>query len=407
MNRDSAQFRFNVDGIEHDDGRSRLKLTINDGHSQSSVWFSTKDAVISLRNEALLCLGLLPASKKARDLAVEGPIDARLFKSIPAIQDIYGSWNPSFRRVDITGLKPENSPATSTGERGVASFFTGGLDSFYTLLKHRDEITHIIFIHGIDVGLRDDVLRTQVSEMLHRVGKHFGVQTIELESNLRGYFEDFDLDWGRHAFGPALIATAFLLSPQLRKVYLPSNYTYAELMPWGSHCLLDPKFSTSDLEIVHDGCEATRVQKAAKVAESDIALQSLRVCFYNVHSAYNCGECEKCIRTMINFAAVGALQRLVTFPNQIDMRRVKRLTVLREPERAFIRENLLALKDVPEARDLYRTLQKIHDRPLWRAKLNHEFRRRIRVWRRSIRRRLGLEDRFVHHQLGGNDYTAN
>ena len=108
---------------------------------------------------------------------------------------------------------------------------------------------------------------------------------------------------------------------------------------------------------------------------------------------------------MINFAAVGASSRLVTFPNQIDMKLVKRMDVLSDAERAFIRENLLALKDVPEARELHDELRKIYDRPVWRAKIKHQVQRRIRVWKRSVRRRLGLEERFVHYQLGGNDYA--
>ena len=36
---------------------------------------------------------------------------------------------------------------------GVACFFSGGLDSFHTHLKHREEVTHIIFVYGFDIAL--------------------------------------------------------------------------------------------------------------------------------------------------------------------------------------------------------------------------------------------------------------
>jgi hypothetical protein len=40
------------------------------------------------------------------------------------------------------------------------------MDSFYMLLKHRAEITHIIFVHGFDIDLEDRELRAQASRML-------------------------------------------------------------------------------------------------------------------------------------------------------------------------------------------------------------------------------------------------
>lgn len=56
MTSDAAGFRFITDGIEHENGGSRLNLTITDGQLKNSVWYSSSDTVLSLRNEALLCL---------------------------------------------------------------------------------------------------------------------------------------------------------------------------------------------------------------------------------------------------------------------------------------------------------------------------------------------------------------
>src|SRR5574337_867736 len=51
--------------------------------------------------------------------------------------------------------------ALPTG-RKVAVFFSGGLDSFYTLLKRRNEIDSLVFIHGFDIPLENVALREQV-----------------------------------------------------------------------------------------------------------------------------------------------------------------------------------------------------------------------------------------------------
>ena len=392
--------QFTYTGADQREAGSVLNLVAVNGDTTTPVYFKTEDAVLSLRNEALVCLGLLPCLKTGRNLRIEGPLNRQFSDSLETILDVYCSWEPSFSRAEVVGVTAQT--ATPRPGRGVGVFFTGGLDSFYTLLKHRDEITHIIFVHGIDVNLKEPALRSEISRMLQRVGAHFSVKVIEIEANLRDYFESFDLHWGKLSHGPAFAATAYLLSPLFHRVYMPSSYTYAELTPWGSHCLLDPLWSSDNMEFIHDGCEATRIQKAALVGTSDIALNSLRVCFHSVHNAYNCGECEKCLRTMVNLYAVGALARCSTFPGRIDIKRLKRMSIFLELERDRIRENLRALEGRPEARELVRGLQVVLNRPRWRGRLNQQFWRRLRVWRRSIRRRLGQGERHVQLPAGGD-----
>ena len=384
-----SQMRFTTADTEQREGESVLKLSAANGDRETSIYFRTRDAVLTLRNEALACLGLLPAMKTGRGLRIDGELSERFLDSLETVQDIYCSWEPSFRRVEIVGATARAIP--SRPGRGVGLFFTGGLDSFYTLLKHKDEITHLIFIHGIDFNLKDPVLRSQVSEMLNRVGTHFGVGVIEIEANLRDCSELFDLNWNL-SHGGAFAATAYSLSALIRRIYMPASFIYAELVPWGTHPLLDPLWSSEDLEFVHDGCEASRVQKAAMIANSEIAMTSLRVCWFNTKNAYNCGECEKCLRTMVNLYAAGALERCSTFPDKIDLRRITRMSIV-DMKRHRIQENLRALEGRPEAKEIAQVLELVLSRPEWRGRLNYQFWRRLRIWKRSVRRRLGLENK--------------
>lgn len=384
---------------ERADGQSVLMLTAVSGNADIQLCFKTADAVLTLRNEALACLGLLPAMKTGRRLHIDGELSRRFYDSLETVQDIYCSWEPSFRRVEISSTTLQaRAPQPS---RGVGLFFTGGLDSFYTLLKHKDEITHLIFIHGIDFNLKDPVLRSQISEMLKNVSVHFGVELIEIEANLRDCSDVFDLDWNL-SHGGGFAATAYSLTPLIRRIYMPSSFTYAEMVPWGSHRVLDPLWSSEDLEFVYDGCEATRIQKAALIATSEIAMASLRVCFHNTRNTHNCGRCEKCLRTMVNLYAAGALEHCTTFPNRVDVRLIKRLSIFNELERGRIRENLRALENRPEAREIVRALTLVLNRPRWRGHLNQQFWRRLRVWKRSIRRRLGLEKKNNRMVAYGN-----
>lgn len=390
MNSIPENFRIVSVETSSADGLNTVKAELGFGSDTRSVFFRTSDAELTPSPEAWFCLALLPAMKQGADLGIDAAMSPRLLQAAGRLMDIFCSWYPDFHRTRLLGTSP-TSDSSPVGT-GVGSFFTGGMDSFYTLLKHREEITHVIFVHGADVSLGDTKLRHQVSTMLSRVENELKVTVIEIESNVSDFLRSNGIGWDvGHIAG--LTAIGHLLAPHLKRIYIPSSFTYAELFPWGSHPLSDPLWSSGRLEFVHDGNEASRVQKAALLASSDLALQSLRVCFRNYpDSAYNCGTCEKCVRTMINLRAAGALDRCTTFPNRLDLSRVKRLAITKESERAFLRENLRALES-HEDRELHNTLLRMYRRPIWLSQLYAQFSRRIWTWKRSLRRRLGLESR--------------
>jgi hypothetical protein len=110
--------------------------------------------------------------------------------------------------------------------------------------------------------------------------------------------------------GTLLAAVAYLLSPTIGTVYIPSTHDYSQLFPWGSHPILDPLWSTEATTIIHDGCDALRLEKTAVIAKHEVALRHLRVCW---GGEYNCGACNKCVRTIISLQALGALERCTIF----------------------------------------------------------------------------------------------
>ena len=54
--------------------------------------------------------------------------------------------------------------------------------------------------------------------------------------------------------------------------------------------MLDPLWSTELMDFEHDGCEATRPEKAAYVSEHELPMKWLRVCLKNPNGMYNCGR---------------------------------------------------------------------------------------------------------------------
>jgi hypothetical protein len=286
---------------------------------------------VSHTASAFLAAGLFPAMKFGSDLRIEGAVSPKLLRATNTVQDIIKAWFPEYTSISI---KTEISDCIESSEqRGVGAFFSGGMDAFYTLLKHRDEITTLIFVHGFDIQLYKYEFRKRASKSVKDVAAAFNKVMVEVETNLPEWLENLSPSFipaGGDAHGAVLASIALLLSPQLKKVYIPSSYPYNNLNPCGSHVLLDPLWSTEDVEIVHDGCEATRVDKAALVAQSDIALRNLRVCLFKPEDGLNCEQCEKCLRCMAALRAVGALDRCATFRHKLDLRKLAEVEIPHE-----------------------------------------------------------------------------
>ena len=64
--------------------------------------------------------------------------------------------------------------------------------------------------------------------------------------------------------------------------------------------------------MVHEGASFNRVEKTALVAESDVALEALHVC-WQAHRHGNCSNCRKCLRTMATLDLLGAAEKAKTF----------------------------------------------------------------------------------------------
>jgi len=303
---------------------------------------------VSNTADALLAAGLIPAMKVEGDLRIEGSVSPKLLRATDTIQDIIKSWFPAYNSISV--YAEGSNRVESNDQRKVGSFFSGGMDAFYTLLKHRDEITTIIFIHGFDIPLDNNTLRERASKSVKEVAAEFGKVLIEVETNLPECLAKVS-SWftpaGGFAHGAVMASIALLLSPQLKKVFIPSSNPYHSLDPWGSHILLDPLWSTEDVSIVHDGCEAARVKKASLIAQSDIALNNLRVCF-NPEELLNCGQCEKCLRTMIALHIANVLPRSRSFPKEIDTERVSNLSVENATAAATLRQLIDFLGTTPK-----------------------------------------------------------
>ena len=304
------------------------------------VYFRVSTPAANAAIETFLAFALLPAMKAGADLAIDKPLSGQMLGNVETIQDIFASWQPeTFRRVAIQAQPTCLATRTSTE---IACFFSGGVDSFFTLLKHRDEITTLLLVHGFDISLENTALSAEVSAAVRNVAARLNKKVIEIHTNIRA-FSDLYLSWDMY-HGSALAAVALTMLPLFSRIYVPATQAYSDLLPWGSHPLVDPLWGNEQLHIIHDGCEATRLEKVAAISKSDVAMSTLRVCWLNPEGAYNCGRCDKCLRTMVHLYLVGALGRCTTLPGALSPHDLARAPIKDSICRIFAEQNLRALR---------------------------------------------------------------
>jgi len=275
--------------------------------------------LVADRADPALPVALLAAMRRRRPLQVRGPVSPGLLAHLDRAQDVLTSFSAGL--LARTTVRAEPAPPASTGQ-GVACFFSGGVDSFYSALQHADEVTHLVFVVGVDVFDPRSTRAAAGLEGARATADALGMQLVEVETNVQVLTERFGTrPWCR---GPALGAVALALQPHFRRVLVPASYTYADVFPWGLHPLLDPLWGTESLELDHDGLEATRVGKIRRIAASDVALAHLRVC-NKQRAAVNCGRCRKCVGTILGLRLAGALERCPTLPHEVRARDVHRV----------------------------------------------------------------------------------
>ena len=278
--------------------------------------------------DPFLAACLLPSMFIGEDLEIGAPVSRMLVESMATVQDIFLTWYPTdFRRIQVK-TPHVLSNSTFPKENATAAFFSGGVDSWYSLLKHRDRVGVLLTVNGFDISIENTKVYDELVDAGREVAHDFGMSLLAVETNLRlgldpgfgrlgkSYPDDF---WGPVLHGAFLGAVGLCLQRHFGQVVIPSSYPYDFLFPWGSHPLLDALWSTDLTCFEHDGCEAGRTRKVQRIAECSMALRRLRVCAANEPGVYNCGTCEKCCRTMLALGLFGKLAADAPFSKLLDL----------------------------------------------------------------------------------------
>ncbi len=244
------------------------------------------------------------AMESGQDILIDGPMTRSSLVNLAAFQEAWACWKPDVYRP----IKIEPSSITDDPPRAQAqsiAAFSGGADSIFTVLRHAADqyaVRSAMLVHGFDVPTdRADVFNLLI-ERLRPVLNHLDLRLRIVRTNLA----ELRLQIWQDSFMAQLSSCLHNYSHEFRYGLSGSGEPYdALVLPWGQNPCTDYLLSGDGFSIVHDGAAFSRTEKIAAIARDPIATKAVKVCWAAADRSTNCGTCEKCIRTRMNFKAVG------------------------------------------------------------------------------------------------------
>ncbi len=212
----------------------------------------------------------------------------------------------------------------------TAAFFSGGVDSFDTLIAHVDEHPTLITLLGSDVKLTDKAGWERVSKHARETAAQFGCKNLFIASNFRLFLNEGALSnlvmprandgwWHgfQHGIGIISHAAPYAYLHKLKTIYIASTHSKEFTVTCASDPTIDNHVHIGKCATVHDGYEFSRQDKIRRICEYKRATGTpiqLRVCWIS-SGGQNCCACEKCYRTICGILAEGDNPKEMGFPS--------------------------------------------------------------------------------------------
>ena len=270
----------------------------------ADVYFESDEVAVAGPPE-LFGSALLPAAAQRRwKLRIGQPLDPVWLDGVRGILRIWADWWGTPRELADVLEAPDGAQSDGPRSARVGLCFSGGLDAFHTLLRSGRRIDDLVFAHGYDIPI-DDARRFDTAHAsLRAVAAAVGARPVVVRTNLRRRRPFKGAGWGR-THGGALAALGHACSEEIGEILISSAYTRESSNDWGSSWDTDPGWSSARLKVTHFGDEFTRDEKMRSVVHEPLVRDHIRVCWENRAAAGNCGECEKCVRTMVHVSLLG------------------------------------------------------------------------------------------------------
>ncbi len=323
-----------------ENGRMRINIDLKRSFDEDlTLWYSIprdQYPYVSFDLMDPFVIGALPkAMEDQATMRVHGPVSASLLDNLEEFQIIFSTWFPDKYHHPIEIVAESETEGKKQNEKVILSF-SGGVDGAFSALNHvvrkgpiKRKLLNIdatLYIEGFDVNINYD---RECGNIVSRNRKLFSAYPqltfLNVRTNLK-YLHSIKRFWMTHACVVASVASLF--RNKWGGCLVGSSHSYLHLRPWGSHPLTDRLLSSRSFEMHHDTV-FKRMDKLKALFSWPDALENLKVCWegqyrYDTLPDANCCKCDKCIRTMLSFLALGH-GIPGSFPEELTVEKVESL----------------------------------------------------------------------------------
>ena len=228
---------------------------------------------------------------------------------IPALCSKGDLYHPLKLRIPVTAERLEN-------RGGVATGFSGGVDSMYTLMTHIGQdmpgirLTHLLIanVGTLESDHNTQLLRVMAQNARMGIAGELGLRVITVDSNLQILQEQHYLSVAVYRIPAAVLALQNLFRVFLHSgayefshfSFVAENTAYYEILPLSC-------FETDTTVFYSTESHISRIQKLKELSDFPLAWKYLHPCIYA--EGLNCGRCGKCVRTQGALYALGQLDK--------------------------------------------------------------------------------------------------
>ncbi|WP_404362235.1 hypothetical protein [Marinobacter sp.] len=310
--------------LKEDDKLTIASVEVEFSQGNQKLWYSIDKSfshLISTKSDSFLLALLIPAMANGEDIYIEGTVSEVLLHNLSSTyQKILKLTMPSLNLIKI-------HPTTASSERderpkGVATGFSGGIDSYCVLSDHFHsdvsdsfKITHLLFNNVGSHGTGGEKLFHERYQDLLPVTESLGLPFLMIDSNLDSFYGKNFFFAQTHT--PRNVSVALLLQNGISSYFYASSVSYKEAFVGKtekiaySDSISLPLLKTETLEPISTSSQYTRVEKTLKVANIPESYYSLDICVRPRSDTdfKNCGSCWKCLRTLVTLEIAGLLDR--------------------------------------------------------------------------------------------------
>jgi hypothetical protein len=320
------------------DGALELAATVEaSGCEPARLWYRVPadwEASISDTADTFIVGALFLLMRLGRDVRVHGDVSPSLLSGVDEFQAAWSIWRPwKYRKVEISADREVETGSEGTREQAISGF-SGGVDSSFTAYRHvrgvglrrSMPLRAGVMVHGFDIPLNEpEVFKRAQAKAARQIG-NLGLALIPVTTNYR----TLDVEW-TDAFGSAVASVLMLFQKTFGTGLIAQGVPYHcyHHIVEGSNPLTDPLLSSDSFRVIPDGAAFQRMDKIEVLSGWAEGLESLRVCWQGQEKDRNCCRCEKCIRNILTFRALG-LGLPPCFEHDVSDEQIRGLRSLKE-----------------------------------------------------------------------------